>query len=160
MGRKVRPPPPDLCCLVLSKHTAGIYPSLADKFALLLGIPCIRLDYHRPARNAYCTRTCSPSSTTYLERHFATSRFVVVGWSFGGSLCFTVTAREPKRIVDHSDSCFLDSRYQRDGGAQSPSAGVASWDWRHDALAPMLAESISSLGRRPKGFSHVPSVRG
>ncbi|TFY68688.1 hypothetical protein EVJ58_g871 [Rhodofomes roseus] len=76
----------------------GIYPSLADKFAALLGIPCVRLDYRRPARNTYCTPDVL-ASLDYLDRHFGSSRFVVVGWSFGGSPCFTVAAREPKRVA-------------------------------------------------------------
>ncbi|KAJ5898732.1 hypothetical protein N7504_009020 [Penicillium tannophilum] len=33
----------------------GIYPSLADKIALLLSIPCIRLDYRIPAETKTCT---------------------------------------------------------------------------------------------------------
>ncbi len=34
----------------------------------------------------------------WLEKHFESSRFVVIGWSFGGSPCFTVAAQEPKRV--------------------------------------------------------------
>lgn len=35
----------------------------------------------------------------YLAQYFNSTRFVVVGWSFGGSPCFTVAAREPQRVV-------------------------------------------------------------
>ncbi|KZT72137.1 hypothetical protein DAEQUDRAFT_664759 [Daedalea quercina L-15889] len=34
---------------------ASTYPSLADRFASLLDIPCIRLDHRPPAHNAYGT---------------------------------------------------------------------------------------------------------
>jgi dienelactone hydrolase len=70
----------------------GIYPSLGDKFALLLGIPCIRLDYRQPARTEYCSADIV-ASFTYLREHFNSSGFVLVGWSFGGSPCFTVAAQ-------------------------------------------------------------------
>ncbi|KAF7131307.1 hypothetical protein CNMCM5793_004421 [Aspergillus hiratsukae] len=75
----------------------GIYPSLADKLALLLGIPCIRLDYRKPARTEYCSADIR-ASFTYLNEHFSSSAFVLVGWSFGGSPCFTVAAQEPERV--------------------------------------------------------------
>ncbi|KAI0916091.1 hypothetical protein AcV5_002942 [Taiwanofungus camphoratus] len=77
---------------------AGIYPSLADKFASILSVPCIRLDYREPARNTYCTPDVL-ASFDYLAEHFGSTRFVLVGWSFGGRPCFTVAAREPERVV-------------------------------------------------------------
>ncbi|EAW15193.1 uncharacterized protein ACLA_058550 [Aspergillus clavatus NRRL 1] len=76
---------------------AGIYPSLADKLALLLSIPCIRLDYRQPAHTDYCAADIR-ASFTYLNRHFSSSHFVLVGWSFSGSPCFTVAAQEPDRV--------------------------------------------------------------
>jgi len=75
---------------------AGIYPSLADKFALVLSIPCIRLDYREPARKEYCTEDVI-AAFNYLREYFSSTKFVVVGWSFGGSPCFAVAAREPER---------------------------------------------------------------
>jgi pimeloyl-ACP methyl ester carboxylesterase len=77
---------------------AGIYPSLADKIALLLSIPCIRLDYREPARTPYCVADMQ-ASFDYLRDTFGSTRFVIVGWSFGGSPCFTVAAREPTRVA-------------------------------------------------------------
>ncbi|KAJ5818191.1 hypothetical protein N7474_003782 [Penicillium riverlandense] len=77
---------------------SGIYPSLADKLALLLSIPCIRLDYRAPAQTEYCVADMR-ASFDYLHEQYASSRFVVVGWSFGGSPCFTVAATEPARVV-------------------------------------------------------------
>lgn len=75
----------------------GIYPSLADKLALLISIPCIRLDYRQPAKTDYCAADVI-ASFNYLSQHYNSSRFVVVGWSFGGSPCFTVAAQEPDRV--------------------------------------------------------------
>ncbi|KAF7180894.1 hypothetical protein CNMCM7691_000023 [Aspergillus felis] len=76
---------------------SGIYASLGDKLALLLGIPCIRLDYRRPARTEYCSADIV-ASFTYLRKHFNSSSFVLVGWSFGGSPCFTVAAQQPECV--------------------------------------------------------------
>ncbi|KAJ5626128.1 hypothetical protein N7510_002437 [Penicillium lagena] len=77
---------------------SGIYPSLADKLALLLSVPCIRLDYRSPAQTEYCVSDMR-ASFDYLRDQYTSSRFVVVGWSFGGSPCFTVAATEPVRVV-------------------------------------------------------------
>ncbi|KAL4932557.1 uncharacterized protein BDV17DRAFT_288070 [Aspergillus undulatus] len=76
---------------------SGIYPSLADKLAILVGIPVIRLDYRVAARTEYCVPDVV-ATMNYLEEHFQSRRFVVVGWSFGGSPCFTVAAQEPERV--------------------------------------------------------------
>ncbi|KAI9376154.1 Alpha/Beta hydrolase protein [Aspergillus egyptiacus] len=76
---------------------SGIYPSLADKLALILGIPVIRLDYRAPARTNYCVPDVV-AAMDYLEAHHQSKRFVIVGWSFGGSPCFTVAAQEPERV--------------------------------------------------------------
>lgn len=77
---------------------AGIYPSLADKITLLLSIPCIRLDYREPAQTGYCVADMQ-ACFDYLRDHFGADRFVIVGWAFGGSPCFTVAAREPARVA-------------------------------------------------------------
>lgn len=34
----------------------------------------------------------------YMGRWFDSSRFVLIGWSFGGSPCFSVAAQEPDRV--------------------------------------------------------------
>ncbi|KAL2834574.1 Alpha/Beta hydrolase protein [Aspergillus pseudoustus] len=77
---------------------SGIYPSLADKLALLLGIPVVRLDYRVPAQTQYCVPDVV-AAMDYLEEKFQSTNFVVVGWSFGGSPCFTVAELEPERVV-------------------------------------------------------------
>ncbi|RAL15904.1 uncharacterized protein BO97DRAFT_403120 [Aspergillus homomorphus CBS 101889] len=77
---------------------SGIYPSLADKLTTLLSIPVIRLDYREPARTQYCTADVI-AAMDYLGQQYQSRRFVVVGWSFGGSPCFTVAAKEPERVV-------------------------------------------------------------
>ncbi|RAH64579.1 uncharacterized protein BO66DRAFT_475674 [Aspergillus aculeatinus CBS 121060] len=76
----------------------GIYPSLADKLTLHLSIPVMRLDYREPARTRYCTADVL-AAMDYLTQQYQSARFVLVGWSFGGSPCFTVAAREPERVV-------------------------------------------------------------
>lgn len=38
------------------------------------------------------------ASFDYLSTHYSSQNFVIVGWSFGGSPCFTVAAREPERV--------------------------------------------------------------
>ncbi|KAH2314123.1 hypothetical protein KXW25_003965 [Aspergillus fumigatus] len=73
----------------------SIYPSIADKLALLLGIPSIRLDCRRPARTEYCSADIV-ASFTYLREHFNSTTFVLIGWSFGGSPCFTVAAQDDR----------------------------------------------------------------
>lgn len=74
----------------------GIYPSLADKFTLL-SIPCIRLDYRLAANTEHCTSDII-ACLNYLSQHYRTAHFVVIGWSFGGSPCFSAAANEPDRI--------------------------------------------------------------
>ncbi|KAL4789503.1 Alpha/Beta hydrolase protein [Aspergillus venezuelensis] len=76
---------------------SGIYPSLADKLALLISIPVVRLDYRVAARTEYCVPDVV-ATMNYLEQNYQSKQFVVVGWSFGGSPCFTVAAQEPERV--------------------------------------------------------------
>ncbi|KAL9121067.1 MAG: hypothetical protein Q9187_002372 [Circinaria calcarea] len=71
---------------------------MADKLASLKrGIPVLRLDYRYPARNKYCVRDVE-SAMNYLEKSYAVSRFVLVGWSFGGAPVFTVGGKD-RRVV-------------------------------------------------------------
>ncbi|KUL83090.1 hypothetical protein ZTR_11189 [Talaromyces verruculosus] len=77
---------------------AGMYPSLADKLAMLLSIPCIRLDYREPAQTTYCCADVI-AAMDYLAGEFSSKHFVLVGWSFGGSPCFTVAAKDPNRVA-------------------------------------------------------------
>ncbi|PYH40797.1 uncharacterized protein BP01DRAFT_408871 [Aspergillus saccharolyticus JOP 1030-1] len=77
---------------------SGIYPSLADKLSLRLAIPVLRLDYREPARTKYCTADVL-AAMDHLAQQYRSTRFVIVGWSFGGSPCFTVAAKEPERVV-------------------------------------------------------------
>ncbi|KAL5001084.1 Alpha/Beta hydrolase protein [Aspergillus recurvatus] len=77
---------------------SGIYPGLADKLAILIGVPSVRLDYRVPARTDCCVPDIA-ATMDYLHDHHGSTRFVVVGWSFGGAPCFTVAAQEPERVV-------------------------------------------------------------
>ncbi|KAL3433269.1 Alpha/Beta hydrolase protein [Aspergillus tetrazonus] len=77
---------------------SGIYPSLADKLAILLGIHVVRLDYRVAARTDYCVPDIA-ATMDYLQDNHGSTRFVVVGWSFGGSPCFTIAAQQPDRVL-------------------------------------------------------------
>lgn len=77
---------------------SSIYLSIADKIASLKkGIPVMRLDYRYPARNGYCCRDVV-KAMDYLQNGYGISRFVLVGWSFGGAPVFTLGGRD-ERIV-------------------------------------------------------------
>lgn len=65
---------------------------------MLLSIPCIRLDYREPAQTNYCSADVM-AAMDYLAGEFSSKHFVLVGWSFGGSPCFTVAARDPDRVA-------------------------------------------------------------
>lgn len=54
------------------------------------GIPVLRIDYRYPAILPSCIQDLR-SSMTYLENKYAISRFVLVGWSFGGAVAYTTT---------------------------------------------------------------------
>ncbi|KAL8884618.1 MAG: hypothetical protein Q9215_007383, partial [Flavoplaca cf. flavocitrina] len=77
---------------------SSIYLGIATKLSSLeQGIPALRLDYRYPARNEYCAADVV-AAMDYLEREHAISRFVLIGWSFGGAPVFTV-AGEDERVV-------------------------------------------------------------
>jgi dipeptidyl aminopeptidase/acylaminoacyl peptidase len=57
----------------------------------------LRLDYREPAQTTYCS-TDVIAALDYLAEKYRSSKFVLVGWSFGGSPCFTVAAKEPERV--------------------------------------------------------------
>lgn len=77
---------------------SGIYPSLADKLAMTLRIPSIRLDYRKPASSIYCAAD-TVAAMDYLSEQYSTRHVVLIGWSFGGSPCFTVAAKEQDRVA-------------------------------------------------------------
>ncbi|KAI7485069.1 hypothetical protein KC351_g4094 [Hortaea werneckii] len=77
---------------------SSVYLSIADKLASLnRGIPVLRLDHRFPARTKYCVADVL-AAMNYLENGYAVSRFVLVGWGFGGATVFTAAAQDP-RIV-------------------------------------------------------------
>lgn len=77
---------------------SSIYLSIAEKLASLNnGIPVMRLDYRYPARNKFCVNDVQ-AAMDYLEKDYAVSRFVLVGWSFGGAPVFTVGGND-RRVV-------------------------------------------------------------
>ena len=76
----------------------SIYLGLADKIASLdEGIPVMRLDYRYPAINRYCTADIE-AAMGHLEKRYGISRFILVGWSFGGAPVFTVGGKD-ERVV-------------------------------------------------------------
>lgn len=77
---------------------SSIYLSIADKLASLnRGIPVLRLDYRYPARNRHCVPDVL-AAMNYLRNGYAVSRFVLVGWSYGGAPVFTVGGQD-NRVV-------------------------------------------------------------
>jgi len=75
-----------------------MFPLIADKVASLnKGIPVMRIDYRYPANTKYCVPDVL-AAIRYLETGYAVSRFVLVGWSFGGAPVSTVGGSD-NRVV-------------------------------------------------------------
>jgi dienelactone hydrolase len=96
--------PPSTAAILLSGAgggvvgPSGIYLSMATKLAALSAtVPTLRMDYRFPARNeAGCEDVLA--AMEYLATAFGISKFVLVGWSFGGAPVFTVGGRD-QRVV-------------------------------------------------------------
>jgi dienelactone hydrolase len=77
---------------------SSIYISMADKIASLRrGIPVLRMDYRYPARNKYCVADVV-AAMDFLQRTLGISRFVLVGWSFGGAPVMTVGGQDDRVV--------------------------------------------------------------
>jgi hypothetical protein len=77
---------------------SSIYLSLADKLASLKQpVPALRLDYRYPARGRYCVRDVL-AAMEELESGYGIKKFVLVGWSFGGTPVFCIGGSD-KRVV-------------------------------------------------------------
>ena len=77
---------------------SSIYISMADKIASLRrGIPVLRMDYRYPARNKYCVADVV-AAMDFLQRTLGVSRFVLVGWSFGGAPVMTVGGQDDRVV--------------------------------------------------------------
>lgn len=69
---------------------SSMYLSIGDKLSSLEpGVPVLRLDYRYPAENKPCVAD-TQAAMDHLEESYSISRFVLVGWSFGGAPVFTV----------------------------------------------------------------------
>jgi pimeloyl-ACP methyl ester carboxylesterase len=97
-------PPKGFAVILLSGAGGGvvgpssIYLSIASKLSSLrTAIPVLRLDYRYPARNNYCVRDVI-AAMDYLESKYAISKFILVGWSFGGAPVFTVGGTDSRVI--------------------------------------------------------------
>jgi len=96
--------PPSTAAILLSGAgggvvgPSGIYLSMATKLAALSAtVPTLRLDYRFPARDAACCEDVL-AAMEYLGTAFGITRFVLIGWSFGGAPVFTVGG-EDQRVV-------------------------------------------------------------
>jgi hypothetical protein len=77
---------------------SSIYISMADKMASLRrGIPVLRMDYRYPAKNKYCVADVV-AAMDFLQRTLGISRFVLVGWSFGGAPVMTVGGQDDRVV--------------------------------------------------------------
>lgn len=77
---------------------SSIYISMADKIASLRrGTPVLRMDYRYPARNKYCVADVV-AAMDFLQRTLGVSRFVLVGWSFGGAPVMTVGGQDDRVV--------------------------------------------------------------
>lgn len=78
---------------------SGIYEEVGLRLANNSpGIPVLRLDYRYPSILPDCIEDVR-SSMTYLEGKYAISKFVLVGWSFGGAVAYTTTALDKGMTV-------------------------------------------------------------
>ncbi|KAJ4286588.1 hypothetical protein N0V88_007950 [Collariella sp. IMI 366227] len=80
---------------------SSMYLSLACKLATLgSGIPTLRLDYRYPAHTMPCVNDAK-AGMKYLRDMYGLDHFVLVGWSFGGAVVFTVAGDhdEKKEVV-------------------------------------------------------------
>ncbi|KAI0359545.1 alpha/beta-hydrolase [Trametes cingulata] len=138
---------------------AGIYPSLAEKLASLLHVPCVRLDYREPARNKYCTPDVL-ASMSFLSSRFQSDRFVLVGWSFGGAPCFTVAAREPERVV--GVATVASQTAETDGIAKLAPRPVLLLHGTGDTcLSPRCAQNLyRAYGEHPRGQRQIRLFEG
>jgi hypothetical protein len=95
---------------------SSMYLAIGDKLASLdQGIPVLRLDYRFPARNKYCVPDVY-AAMKMLEKDYAVSKFVLVGWSFGGAPVFTVGGAEKERVAG---CATVASQMAEAGGIQS-----------------------------------------
>ena len=77
---------------------SSLYPSLAAKMANRSGgLPVMRLDYRYPAQMKYCIQDVL-AGMEYLENRYSISRFVLVGWSFGGALVAMIGGNDNRVI--------------------------------------------------------------
>jgi len=71
---------------------------MATKLAALSAtVPTLRMDYRFPARDSACCEDVL-AAMEYLSTAFGITKFVLVGWSFGGTPVFTVGG-EDQRVV-------------------------------------------------------------
>lgn len=107
--------PPDLVSLVPATHhrtaaillsgagggvngPSSIYLSLACKLVTIgSGVPVLRLDYRYPARTRYCASDVR-AAMKYLESEYGLTKFILVGWSFGGAPVFTVGGSDDRVV--------------------------------------------------------------
>ena len=76
---------------------SSIYKEVVDALASLpKPIPVLRLDFRRAGHIESCVEDIW-SAMTHLERMYLVSKFVLVGWSFGGAPVFNLSAQETRK---------------------------------------------------------------
>lgn len=122
---------------------SGIYLSLADKLPCLKHpISVLRLDYRFPARNKYCVRDVQ-AAMNYLEQKHSITKFVLVGWSFGGAPVFTVGGMD-KRVI--GCATVASQSAETDGITQLSPRPVLLLHGTHDrTLNPSCSERLYSM---------------
>jgi len=91
---------------------SGSYIAIGDKLASLNhGVPVLRVDYRYAADIKPCSEDVV-AAMEYLESTYSISKFVLVGWSFGGAPVFTVAANEKgnvaRPLTNHDDVEYTD----------------------------------------------------
>lgn len=137
---------------------SSIYLSVSDKLSSLnRGIPVLRLDYRYPARNRYCVSDLL-AAMDYLRNGFAISRFVLVGWSYGGAPVFTVGAQD-ERIV--GCATIASQTAETDGISQVAMRNVPTLLMHGTAdrtLSPNCSESLRDKYLRYKQDGNVQLI--
>ena len=129
---------------------SSIYLSIADKLASLnRGIPVLRLDYRYPARNRYCVPDVI-AAMDYLRNGYAVSRFVLVGWSYGGAPVFTAGSQD-ERVV--GCATVASQTAETDGLSTVARRGVPVLLLHGTADRTLGASCSESLAERYKRYS-------
>lgn len=122
----------------------GVYPSIAMKLASLFNIPVARLDYRQPGKNKYCVPDiyAAMDFISHATRYPSVSKFILVGWSFGGAPAFTV-ASGPRRDQIIGVATIASQTAQADGiDTLSPTPVLLIHGTADQVLSSTCSESL------------------